>query len=127
MCECGGRALLDGETLCPSCQRSHKSVGWQLHEVKSKMELAGSAASQAGAALIGKVVEQARVGAQAAEQAAGPMVRAGVEVARTHGAEALKSALVHAETGGEKVLRAAIPFAERLLQRTKAYLDKKAQ
>ncbi len=126
MCECGGRTLLKGETLCPSCQRTHKSVGWQLHEAKSKVESAGTAAGQAGVALIGKVIEQAKVGAQVAEQTAAPLMQAGVDVAKTHGVKALKTALGHAEIGGEKVLRAAMPFAERLLQRTKAYLDKKS-
>lgn len=54
------------------------------------------------------------------------MVRSGVEAAKTHGAVALMAALGHAEAGGERVLRTAIPFAERLLQRTKKYLEKKA-
>lgn len=126
MCECGGRALLDGETLCPACQRAQSSIGWQLLKAKSKAELAGGAAGQAGAALIGKAVEQAKVGAQVAEEVALPLLRVGAEAARTHGALVLKTAIAQAEAGGEKALRTAIPLAERLLQRTKAYLDKKS-
>ena len=106
--------MLDGETLCPSCQRSRQSLAHRLQE-----------AGSAGAVLIGKAVEQAKAGAQAAEQVAVPLAQTGVDLAKTHALPVFREAFKQAGAGGEKVIRAAVPFAERLLERTKAYLDKK--
>ena len=114
MCECGGRTLLDGEALCPSCRRSHQSLARRLQ-----------GAGQEGAALVGKAVVQVKAGAQAAERLAVPLAHTGVELAKARAVPMVREAFKQAEAGGDRVIRAAVPLAERLLKRVKTYLEKK--
>lgn len=123
MCECGGRALLEGEVLCPSCQRTHNSLGFQFRGARHKMVAAG----HSGASLLGKLAEQARVGAQKVEDAAAPLVREGAELAKSHALPAAKAALGRVEVAGETALRAAIPLAERMIGKARTFLDKKGR
>lgn len=119
MCACGGRALLDEETLCPACERTRHGLGARLSQAGQMVDIAALGGTAAG--FIGRLTAGARVRVEAAA----PVIRAGVEEAKSHGAPLVDAAVERAKVEGTRAALGAISGAERVLGRARVWLGRK--